>query len=66
MQCKAVVDLMSDHIEGALPLALLACFEDHLVACSHCASYLRQMQMTIAAMKALRRWSATPEIPGSC
>jgi len=60
MQCKAVVDLMSDHIEGALPPALWARLEDHLASCSHCASYLSQMRMTIAALKAVKTWSLFP------
>jgi len=51
---------MSDHIEGALPPALWARLEDHLASCSHCASYLSQMRMTIAALKAVKTWSLFP------
>ena len=57
---------MSDHIEGALAHLVAERFESHIAICSDCANYLAQMQMTIAALKAVRRWSAIPEIPGSC
>jgi hypothetical protein len=45
--CSAVVELVSDYLEGALPPPLRGKFEQHLSWCRGCQDYLEQMRATI-------------------
>jgi anti-sigma factor RsiW len=42
--CREVVELVTDHLEGALPARTRARVERHLARCPGCAAYLRQMR----------------------
>jgi anti-sigma factor RsiW len=46
----ALVELVTDYIEGALPAAEVARFEAHLAGCPHCRVYLAQMRLCIQAL----------------
>ena len=50
MTCKALVELVTEYLEGALPPAEVARFEGHLAGCPHCRVYLAQMRLTIRAL----------------
>ena len=50
LRCQEVVELVTDFLEGALPPAARARFEQHLRACLHCADYLRQMRTVVGAL----------------
>lgn len=54
LTCREMVELVSDHLEGALTLAERALFERHLADCPHCVAYLEQIRATIRAMRGLR------------
>jgi anti-sigma factor RsiW len=54
LACQEVVELVTDHLEGALPPGVREAFERHLAACGNCAAYLDQMRRTIAAAGRLR------------
>ena len=53
MTCVALVELVTDYLEGALAPAEAARFEAHLVSCPHCRVYLEQMRLTIRALGCL-------------
>jgi anti-sigma factor RsiW len=46
--CQELVELVTDYLEGAMPPADRDRFEQHLVLCDGCASYVEQMRTTIA------------------
>jgi anti-sigma factor RsiW len=50
MVCKELVDLVTEYLEGTLPLADRQRFDHHLKGCSHCAIYLDQMRQTIRTL----------------
>ncbi len=49
--CKELVELVTDYLDGALPPALKDKFQTHLTGCDGCAEYLRQIRLTIHALK---------------
>jgi anti-sigma factor RsiW len=46
MNCRQVVELMTDYIEGTLPSPDRARFEEHIAGCDGCRAYLEQMRAT--------------------
>jgi anti-sigma factor RsiW len=59
--CIVAVERVTDYLEGALPLDARTKFEEHLVTCPGCVTYLRQIQAQIAASRALGRAPPTPD-----
>jgi anti-sigma factor RsiW len=53
LTCKELVELVTDYLEGALPARERARFEEHLVDCPGCETYLEQMRQTIRVLGAL-------------
>ena len=47
LTCKELVELVTDYLEGALPVGDRLDFERHLVWCSWCRDYVDQVRMTI-------------------
>ncbi len=47
MDCKELVEVMTDYLEGALPAPDHERFERHLSMCDGCATHLDQMRTTI-------------------
>lgn len=47
MNCKTLVELVTDYLEGALPDDERARVEAHLATCDGCTTYLEQMRTTI-------------------
>ena len=47
MNCRQVVELMTEYLEGTLPAAERARFEAHLAGCDGCREYLAQLKKTI-------------------
>lgn len=52
--CQQAVELVTDYLEGTLSRRDVERLEAHLGACPHCAEYLRQMRLTIAAAGRVR------------
>jgi len=50
LTCMALVELVTDYLEGALPPAEVGRFEAHLASCPHCGVYLAQMRLAIQAL----------------
>ncbi len=61
MTCKKLVELVTDYLEGALPLEDVADFEKHLSVCSGCRNYLTQMRQTIQTLGKLTEDSIPEE-----
>ena len=47
MNCKELVELVTDYLEGKLSLTERQRFEAHLSGCAGCRNYLDQMRTTI-------------------
>lgn len=62
LECRRIVELVSDYLEGALAPAERARFEMHLDDCPHCVTYLEQVRMTIGAVGRLREDSLDPAV----
>ncbi len=50
LTCMALVELVTDYVEGTLPPADVARFDAHLADCPHCRVYLAQMRLAIQAL----------------
>ena len=50
MHCKEVVEVVTDYIEGTMPAADRARFEEHLKLCPYCLEYVEQIRSTISAL----------------
>ena len=47
--CQEVVELVTGYLEGALPAAETALFEQHVNFCEGCVWYVEQMRGTVQA-----------------
>ena len=61
MTCKELVELVTDYLEGALPDADRVRFDEHLVGCPFCRTYLDQMRQTIRTLGRLPEEAIAPE-----
>ncbi len=50
IDCRGWTRLVTDYIEGALPLEVAARVDAHLGECTGCTRYLDQMRTTIAVV----------------
>jgi anti-sigma factor RsiW len=60
MTCKELVELVTDYLEGRLPLHERTRFEMHLCYCDWCAEYVRQLREVVRGAGALREESIEP------
>lgn len=61
MNCKELVELVTEYFEGTLPPAERERFETHLATCSACTNYLQQMQRTIQVVGQLTEETIAPQ-----
>jgi anti-sigma factor RsiW len=61
LACQELVELVTDYLEGVLPAAERARFEEHLTGCSGCRAYLEQMRQTIRVLHRLTEESLAPQ-----
>ena len=54
LTCKELVEIVTDYLEGRLPPPYRLRFEQHLMICPGCSTYVEQMRDTIALVGALR------------
>jgi anti-sigma factor RsiW len=52
--CRELVEVITDFLEGALPVEERDLVERHLAMCTWCETYLDQMQHTLAVVGRLR------------
>ena len=62
LTCREVVELLSDHLEGALAPREAARIVAHLETCAECTGYLAQLQATIGTLERLREEDIPPPI----
>jgi anti-sigma factor RsiW len=60
LSCRELVELVTDYLEGALPPAEQARFEEHLAGCFKCGNYLEQMHRTIRTLGRLTEDAVAP------
>jgi hypothetical protein len=60
MTCKELVELVTEYLEGTLPVAMRTRMEQHLSGCDGCTNYLEQMRQTIRLTGQLREENLTP------
>jgi anti-sigma factor RsiW len=47
LTCHEVIEIITDYLEGALPVDHRRRVEEHLAICDGCTTYLEQMRETI-------------------
>jgi anti-sigma factor RsiW len=53
IECRQLVELVTDYLEGVLDDATRAELEAHLQLCEACAEYVHQMQVTLQMVGAV-------------
>lgn len=53
LTCRDVVELVTDYLEGQIADVERRAMDEHLGECPGCAEYIRQMRLTIAALRGL-------------
>jgi len=61
MACKELVELVTDYLDGTLPVDVRMRFENHLRGCEGCTNYLEQIRQTIRLTGQLRVESLAPQ-----
>jgi anti-sigma factor RsiW len=61
MTCREFVELVSDYLEGRLAEARQVELEIHLGECDGCDAYLRQIRLTIVALRGLGQTEDSPQ-----
>ena len=62
LTCKELVELVTDYLEGALTPRDRRHFEEHLVVCDGCTSYLDSIRLTIRITGRLIEGELSPEL----
>ncbi len=65
LSCRELVELVTEYLEGKLPLDERTRFELHLGYCDACSGYLRQMRQVLETAGELAEESLEPEARGS-
>ena len=50
LTCQELTELVTDYVEGRMPLLRRAEFQFHLGICKHCRAYLKQMRATVHSL----------------
>jgi anti-sigma factor RsiW len=51
--CQQLTEVLTDYLEGVMPVEDRVRFEAHLAICDGCVNYVTQMRQTIEAARAL-------------
>ena len=60
--CQQWVEVVTDYLEGTLPVALQDAADRHLADCPHCREYLEQMRRTVSVARGLRDDDVPPDV----
>jgi anti-sigma factor RsiW len=63
LACRELVQFVTDYLEGVLPRADRARFEQHIASCRGCAAYLRQMRELVRVSGCIPASAAPVEPP---
>jgi anti-sigma factor RsiW len=61
MNCRTLVELVTDYLESALSDSERTAIEEHLAQCDGCTTYLEQIRTTIRLTGHLREEQIPPE-----
>ena len=61
LTCKELVEVVTDYLEGGMPVDQRLLFEEHLAFCSWCQTYVEQMRETIRVTGTLKEEDIGPE-----
>ena len=61
MNCRELVEFITNYLEEKLPSSDVARFEQHLSTCDGCTNYLSQMRKTIQVTVFIRNEPITTE-----
>lgn len=61
LTCRELVEVVTDYLVGAMLASDRLRFEEHLVVCDGCTTYLEQMRQTIRLTGELREEHVLPE-----
>ena len=61
LTCRELVELVTEYFEGVLDRGERARFESHIEHCSHCATYVEQLRVTVRLTGALEPEALSPE-----
>jgi anti-sigma factor RsiW len=64
MNCRQLVELVTEYVEDRLTVEERADFEEHLGLCSGCVRYLAQFRTTIALLGELPEETLSPSARG--
>lgn len=62
LTCQELTELVTDYLEGKMPLGRRLSFLLHLSMCKHCRAYVRQVKVAIQAPAALPVSPPPPEV----
>ena len=62
LSCAKLVELVTDYLEQSLTVRDAERFEEHIVFCDGCSTYLEQMRATIAVSGRLREREVPTEL----
>jgi anti-sigma factor RsiW len=62
MACRELVGVITDYLDGVLPVDDRRRFEAHLAECPYCVNYVEQMRETIEAAGGLTTPEVAPEV----
>lgn len=65
LDCREIVELVTEYLEARLPEEDRTRFELHLVFCDGCRTYVRQMRQVLATSGKLTEESVPPEVKDS-
>jgi anti-sigma factor RsiW len=60
MECRGIVEIVTDYLEGALTPAVRRRFELHLAQCPFCTAYVEQMRALDGTLGALADEAVAP------
>lgn len=60
LTCQELVELVTEYLEGSLPDAERARFEEHVMTCPPCRVHIDQMRRTISVVGRLSEESLSP------
>lgn len=62
LTCKELTEIVTEYLEGKMPLGRRIAFHFHVGMCRHCRAYLRSMRMTIKTLGQLPTIEPPPDV----
>ncbi|MFI5316963.1 MAG: anti-sigma factor family protein [Myxococcota bacterium] len=62
MTCKELAELVTDYLDGALPVRERLAFDRHIALCPDCGRYLEQMRHAVTTLGRLPPEPIPPDV----